>query len=353
MPRLPSVVTGALTLLVVHGLSAQSADPQPRPTLILSGELNPQYAVSSVAADPGSVFLRRARLNAQLVLSPLVDGYFQAELAASGGGAQLRDAWVRYSVSPMLRLSIGQFKRAFDLFELDSFTDLSLVERDGRVGGVDTCAGVGGICSYSRFTERLGFSNRDLGLRLEGAHGAVGWLATVTNGPGQDVPEENHAKSASGRLTVALGDGVALGGQLAVHDYLDASDATHHASAWAADVRWGEFRRGLLVQAAVTGGDNWRNADAQGDGTRFFAVQGMAAWYAPVSGERFAAVEPLLRLSWGDPDTAASRDDGLLVTPGFMVYVSGKNKVGFNLDVWSPREGGTEVSLKIQSFLHV
>jgi len=353
MPRLLSVVVGALALLAAHVLSAQSADPQPRPTLTLGGDLNPQYAVSSVASDPGGVFLRRARLNARFVVSPLVDAYLQSELAANGGGAQLRDAWVRYTVSPEIRLSIGQFKRAFDLFELDNFTDLSLIERDGRVGGVDTCAGVGGICSYSRFTEQLGFSNRDLGLRLEGARGAVGWLATLTNGTGQDEAEVNHAKSVSGRFTVALTDGLALGGQAAVHDYLDTSDATRHASAWAADVRWGEFRRGLLVQAAVTGGDNWRNADAQGDGTRFLAVQGMAAWYAPVSGGPFAAVEPLLRLSWGDPDTSSSRDDGLLVTPGFMLYVSGKNKVGLNLDVWHPREGGSEVSLKIQSFLHL
>jgi hypothetical protein len=353
MPRLPSVVVGAVMLVATHGLCAQSADPQARPSLNLSGEINAQYDASSVASYPGGFLLRRARLNALFVVSPLVDAYFQAELAASGGGAQLRDAWVRYSVSPMLRLSIGQLKRAFDLFELDSFTDLSLIERDGRVGGVDTCAGVGGICSYSRFTERLGFSNRDLGLRLEGARGAVGYLATLTNGTGQDVPEENHAKSLSGRLTVALADGLALGGQLAVHDYGGASQETRRASAWAADLRYGEFRRGVLVQAAVTGGDNWANTDAPGGGTRFLAVQAMAAWYAPVSAERLAAVEPVLRVSWGDPDTATSGDDGLLVTPGFMMYVAGKNKVGFNLDIWSPRGGGTEVSLKIQSYLHV
>ncbi len=353
MPRLPYAVVGMLALVAAHGLAAQSADPPSRPTLSLSGEVNAQYAASSVDSDPGGFFLRRTRLNAGFEVSPLVDGYFQAELNASDGGAELRDAWVRYSFSPALRVSAGQFKRAFDLFELDSFTDLSLIERDGRVGGVDTCAGVGGVCSYSRFTERLGFSNRDLGVRVEGARGRVGWLATLTNGTGQDAPEDNRAKSLSGRVTVAVADGLALGGQLAAHDYLDTSDATRHASAWAADLRWGEFRRGLLVQAAVTGGDNWRNADARGDATRFLAFQGMAAWYAPLSGGRFAAVEPLLRLSWGDPDTAEGRDGGLLVTPGFMLYVAGKNKVGFNLDLWSPQAGSTEYSLKIQCFLHV
>jgi hypothetical protein len=79
----------------------------------------------------------------------------------------------------------------------------------------------------------------------------------------------------------------------------------------------------------------------------------MAAWYVPVVNRRFAAVEPVLRLSWADPDTGTAADGGLLVTPGFMLYVEGKNKIGFNVDVWSPSSGTSEYSLKIQSYFHI
>ncbi len=349
MLRLPSAVVGALLLAGAPGLTAQST---PAPRLTLGGEINAQYAVSSVGSDASGFTLRRVRLNSAYVVSDLVDANVQVELAGSGG-AELRDAWARFSFSPALRVSAGQFKRAFDLFELDSFTDLSLIERDGRVGGVNSCTGVGSVCSYSRFTEKLGFASRDLGVRLEGAAGRISWLATATNGPGQNAPEENDAKSASGRVSVEVAGGVSLGAQLALHDRVDDAEATRHASAWSADVSWGEFRKGFLFQAALTGGDNWLAEGARGGVPTFLAVQGMAAWYAPIVGHRFAAVEPLLRLSWGDPDTDAEDDAGLLVTPGFMLYVAGKNKIGLNLDVWSPQTGDTGYSLKIQSFIHI
>jgi hypothetical protein len=350
MPRLSSAAVGALLFANAPSLAAQSAPASPR--LTLGGEVNVQYAASSVDARPSGFTLRRARLNGVFVVSELVDAYVQAELAATGG-AELRDAWVRFTLSPALELSAGQFKRAFDLFELDSFTDLSLIERDGRVGGVSTCAGVGSVCSFSRFTEALGYAGRDQGVRLEGTAGRVGYLATATNGTGQNVPEENHAKSLSGRVSVGVSAGVRVGAQLALHEWADASDSTRHASAWSADVSYGAFRSGLLLQAALTGGDNWSAEPARGGAPTFLAVQGMAAWYLPLAGHRLAAMEPLLRLSWGDPDTDAADDAGLLVTPGFMLYVAGKNKIGFNLDVWSPRTGDTEYSLKIQSYIHI
>ena len=75
-----------------------------------------------------------------------------------GFWVDLKDAYVTFDFAPELALTMGQFKRTFDLFELLSSTDISLIERDGRVGGVDTCTGVGGVCSYSGLTERLGFA---------------------------------------------------------------------------------------------------------------------------------------------------------------------------------------------------
>jgi len=59
-----------------------------------------------------------------------------------------------------------------------------------------------------------------------------------------------------------------------------------------------------------------------------------------------------VRISYADPDSDSSDDGGLIFTPGLMFYVSGKNKVCANLDIWSPQTGDTEFSFKVQSFLY-
>jgi len=352
MPRSRSALLGALLLGGAPGVAAQTTPTAVPGQLTLSAEVNVQYAASSVDPYADGFSIRRARLNGAYVVSDLLDAYVQAEFALSGG-AEVRDAWVRFSFSPALALSAGQFKRAFDRFELDSFAALSIIGRDGRVGGVDSCVGVGGVCSFSRLNERLGYAGRDQGLRVEGAAGPWSWAATVTNGGGQNVPETNDAKSLSGRVALDVAEGWRVAGQLALHDWADAEAVVRHASAWSADVTWGTFSDGLLFEGALAGGDNWMAERASGEVPAFLALQGMAAWYLPVTGRRFAAVEPLLRLSWADPDTGRPDDAGLLLTPGFMLYVTGKNKIGINLDLWSPSSGDAEYSLKIQSYFHI
>lgn len=352
MPRLPSALPGVLLAACVPGLAAQSTPTSGAPQLVFGAEVDAQYATSSVSGHPDAFSVRRARLNGFYTLNDFVDAHVQAEFALNGG-AEVRDAWVRFRFSPAVELSAGQLKRTFDRFELDSFTDLSLIERDGRVGGLDACAGVGGTCSFSRLTEQLGYAGRDQGLRLEGADGRWSWGATLTNGSGQNAAEDNEAKSLSGRMAFAVAQGWNVGAQLALHDWTDADQVARHAAAWSADLTYGVYRSGLIFQAAVVGGDNWMATPDASTTPAFRAVQGMAAWYVPVVNRRFAAVEPLLRLSWADPDTGVAADGGVLVTPGFMLYVEGKNKIGFNVDVWSPSSGATEYSLKIQSYFHI
>jgi hypothetical protein len=153
-------------------------------------------------------------------------------------------------------------------------------------------------------------------------------------------------------VAVEVVESVTLGGQVAVHDYVGPSDETDHATAFAADVRYGDWQDGLRLEAALVRGDNWKNLDDEGDASTFTAFQAVGAYYAPLEGERLAGIEPLLRLSVGDPDTGADDDGGLVFTPGLMLYVFGRNKIGFNVDIWSPQTGDTEYSLKLQSFLY-
>jgi hypothetical protein len=339
----------ALAVIAPTAVSAQVEIRARSATITFGGRLHTQYSLSSIDGADNDFFTRRARMIAEVRINDFLSGRVQPDFA--GGAVALKDAYITFAFADAFELTFGQFKRPFDIFELASSTDLSLIERDGRVEGLSTCSGVGSVCSYSRFTERLGFSDRDMGLRVSGASGRVSYQASLTNGTGGDTSDENDAKSMSGRVTVDATENVRVSGQVGLHDFVDAvGDAT--ALAFGGDVEIGTWRDGLLVQAALVGGDNWELLDAQLDPATFLTFQGVASYYHPLGGGRFAAVEPVARVSWGDPDTAADDDGGLLVTPGVMLYVLGRNRIGVNLDYYAPQAGSGELSLKIQSFLY-
>lgn len=139
-----------------------------------------------------------------------------------------------------------------------------------------------------------------------------------------------------------------------LHDYPNPvilEDA--HARAMALDLEVGDFAEGFHLQAGVMTGENWLNLDGQGKASRFLTCQGIATYRIPVDGDgRVRAVEPLGRVSWGDPNQGASSDGGLVLTPGLVLHFQGKNKMGANLDVWRPQTGGTVWGLKAQTYLY-
>jgi hypothetical protein len=358
----PLALAAALTL--AGDLAAQASISPRHASVRIGGRMHTQFASSSVESCNSQFFFRRARLEVDITVSEFLEARLQPEFG--GFSAELKDAYVKLNFAPGFQVTMGQFKRPFDLFELASSVDLSLIERDGRVGGVNTCAGVGSVCSYSRLTERLGYADRDIGVRVGGVRGKVTYEVSMTNGAGQNVADENDAKSFSGRVTVKATPELTLGANAALHDYVDPVKNDAHAGAWGVDAQVGTWREGLLLQVAVVGGENWRRLVGGGgapvdpsrpgagpwDPATFLAFQGAASWYAPLEGKRIVGIEPLLRLSVGDPDRDTAADGGLVFTPGLMLYISGRNKVGFNLDLWSPQTGDDQRSLKVQSFLY-
>jgi hypothetical protein len=148
----------------------------------------------------------------------------------------------------------------------------------------------------------------------------------------------------SGDLTVS--------GQVALHDYVDPAAEDANAVAFGGDLQYGTWRDGLLVQGGLVLGDNWELDPVTEGPPDFLTLQGVASYYYPVDGERVEGIEPLARLSYGDPNLDADDDAGLLVTPGFMVYVMGRSKIGANLDIYSPSVGDMEFSFKLQTFLY-
>ncbi|MEZ4414378.1 MAG: porin [Gemmatimonadota bacterium] len=354
-----------LALLPAAHLAGQEATGRAG-AVTIGGRLHTQFATTSVDdGPPADIFQRRARLEVDIRLGDRLDARVMPDFA--GGRTALQDAYLRFRVAPALRFSLGQFKRAFDLFELDSSTELPLVERDGRIPGLSDCPGVGSICSYSRLTEDLGFAGRDAGVRLDGRlTETVSYEATITNGEGINVRDVNEGKSYSARVTVAATDRLAVGIGAALHDYFfDTPTAeTDYATALSVDAKLGRYRRGPLLMGSLVWGDNWLLAEDAGDTPpRFLTAQILGAWYQPMANEDglLAGFEPMARLSLGDPDGDSADDGGILFTPGLHVYFRNafcegagcsRNRLGVNLDIYSPSQGSTQTSLKIMSYLY-
>ncbi|MCA9737968.1 MAG: hypothetical protein KC645_10130 [Gemmatimonadetes bacterium] len=351
----------ALLVLVPAPLSAQTLKARGG-DLTIGGRLHTELITSSVPeGDEADFFLRRARIEVDARLGDRIDARIMPEYS---GTTHLEDAWVRYTLSPRLRVLVGQFKRSFDLFELESSTELPIVERDGRIPGLDLCPGVGRLCTWSRLTEQLQFAARDVGVHVDGRIGErVSWEAAMTNGEGLNARDINGAKSWSGRVAVNAGRGWTVGVSGAAHDFR-VDDDDRYADALSIDARFGRYRGGPLLLAAVSWGDNWKLADpAGGAGPRFGTAQVMAAYHIALGDEHalLSGIEPTARISVADADRGNPEDGGALWTPGLMLYLRnsgcggstcGRNRVAVNMDVYHPGGGDTEVSFKLMSFVY-
>lgn len=322
-------------------------------SLRIGGRLHTQFAHSSVGSGPGAnIRARRAWLTFDARLNDWLSGRVQHDFVGT-----LKDAYVRFTAGPRLRVDVGHFKRAFGFFVLQSSADISVLERDGRIPGFagvggDGCAGVGNVCSLVRLTDGLLYVDRDVGVRLQGELGdRLSYQATLTNGTAIDVADENDAKSPAGRVVYALTDRVRLGANATAHDYVSEAGTTEFAGAWGADLEVGTFESpGVHLQAGVVGGENWRVVREDDGPASFLAAQAILSYHRAVGpGRPVTALEPLFRVSWADPGTEVEDDGGLLLTPGFMVFFARRTKIGANVDVYRPQEGETEWSLKVQT----
>ena len=313
--------------------------------VVLGGRVQVQYEAPSVDGQAATFFVRRAWVTMDGSLSDRVGGRVQFDAQ----GSAVLEAYLELKPSDAFQVQIGQFKRGMSYYWLVANSDLPVIERDARVTGVDHCPGVGGVCSFGRFTGALGLDNYEPGLLMTGrlAGRRLGYRVTVTNGEGLGRKDVNTSKSVSGRVSGYFAENIRLSAYLALDETLDSRGETMGVPAYGGEFEFGTWRQGPHLLLNGLRGRNWRLND---DAT-FSALQAMAFWYRELPPETgLAGIEPLVRVSWAD----SGADDpekvtGTVITPGFMVYAAGRNGISANLDIY--RSGDERHwSLKLQAF---
>lgn len=356
------LATGVFALLLgggAAGAGAQVVQAGPL-TLDFTGRAQIQLNTTSIGDDElgpdngiaGSAFeTRRIRFGTEFEYEEWITGVLEVDFG--GSTAALTDAYVDLALAEAFALSAGQQKKPFGLFELTSNTKILTIERTARLRGLeDYLGGVPGE-AHTLLEENM-YLGRDIGVVVHGDLGRVGYAAGVFNGSGPNSREALGSKAYAGRLTLAAAEhlvvGAALSRQPAGRAAADGDELI--GTAWAVDAELGAFRRpGLHVMAEVMGGDDPLSG-AGGDAATMLGAQGAAAWFVPRRG-RIEGLEPLLRASWGDPDTEADGDEGLLVTPGVNLYFTGRNRLMLNGNIYVPSQDGLETQYGLLAQLQV
>lgn len=344
-PRGLAVTTAlllALTAVPAAGQGFVVATPDSSARITFGGRIQTIFNTSSADDVPtAQTELRRVRLEANLQFGRLLQGKIQPDFA--GSRVMLKDAYVRLNFDPALQLWAGQAHRPFGVISPYSTTRILPIEKGLRVRGVSDAY------DQHNLLIDLGYSDRDVGLQLRGEpRGAplgFTYAAGFFNGPAvADAPGENTWQGVA-RVTLSPLRNVRLGASWSRRDFVREEDdivlGPRDGTAWAADVELGTDRGGLHVIGEVARGDF-----DPFTGAEFVGAQGWIGYRTARVSSTLAAVEPLLRVSYGDPD----RDDdaemdahgGTLVTPGVNLWLGGLNRFAVNWEMWNPDTAGAE-----------
>jgi hypothetical protein len=316
--------------------------------LTLTGRVQTIFNTTDVPGFASTEWaLRRVRLEANVRINRLVSGKISPEYA--GSRVALRDAFMRIDFAPALQLVAGQAHRPFGTITPTGATRILPIERGVRIRGV------AGARDHHSLIAELGYAERDMGLQATGApRGAplgLSYAAGVFNGPLRGEAPNANSQQYAARLAIRPTPRVRAGASWSRREFVRDAGASvpelRGGVAWAGDLELGNERGGPRLVAEVAAGDTDPFL-----GARFLAAQGWVAYRTGAVGESVSAVEPLLRVSYGDPDVnGAGRlpdvTGGVLVTPGVNVWLGGLNRVAVNWDAWRPDEGAARSSLKV------
>lgn len=339
----------------------------------MTGRLQAQFSSTSVepldidadgsTAVPSTMFeTRRIRIAAEITIRDWIVGFLEPDFAA--GTVQLRLAFMNLAITDAVQLRAGQFKKPFSRIQLESSLTIPTIERGVRLRGLsealtaaDEATGTPVLTSFGgrpllgeeqSLLDALAYDAYDIGAQMHGVVGRFTWAAGVFNGAGPNRADENDRKSVAARATYNLASaplavGMGVGYQERLHP--DTRDGT----AIEVDAEWGGFRRqGVRMLAELAAGGTIAADD------RFLAAQVMLSYFQRLPGERMEGIEPVARVSFGDPRKDVEGDAGVLLTPGFNVYFFGRNRLSLNWDVYVPEGDRFETThgLRAQAQLH-
>lgn len=340
----------ALCAYLLAGSSPLASAQEGAPTLrvnaaeiTLGGRVQTQFNTSSVDSVPWSeMVLRRARLESRVKVSELVSGRLQVDFA--GERVATQDAFLHLHFSPAFQVIAGRQHRPFGILTQTSSVLAPVVERGARIRGLTAL-------DEHNLVQGRGYSDRDVGMRLEGEPEwaplgftyALGYFSGPLRGKAGEHPES--PRQYVGRMSLLPLPALRVGLSASSRYFRDADTAQaavnrpmRRGTAWALDAEYGAYVPGLHLMGELAWGDYdpFR-------GISFFGAQSWLAYRTAQLGPVLAHLEPMLRASYGDfrgtVATGLESRAGALLTPGLNLYFDRLNRFMLNYDVWLPASG--------------
>ena len=370
---LVSTLGFALALVSAGAAAAQT------PNIRLAGRVQTQFVATDGDSTSGyrpdlvasSGFdIRRLRIQADVRIGENVNMVLQPSFEM--GALRLRDAYLRVAVArtatTQLGVTLGQEKRPFSRYELNTSNNLPSIERGARFRGFTTAQGF--IAAQNNLLDYNGYIAHDIGANADLSLAGGRWVfkAGLYNGSGESSQDVNSAKSYGLRAVGTLIQDeearpvLRVGGSMFSRDrgVDDAAaavffmpDSSHRSTAFGLDAEWGDYRPGLHLIADFAMGEhldpayavsgtarNFGNVQANiGDSayTTFASIQLVGAWRwqldDPAGNRLFKAVEPALRLDVTDVDVDTDDNRSMLITPVLNLYFSQTTilRIGYDL----------------------
>lgn len=315
-------------------------------------QIEAQY--SSVGTDlEGRTMMDVHRARPLLALT--VNDWITARLEPDFGGGRVRarNAYIQFDFDDAAQLSFGQFKKPFGLIQRTSSSMIPVIQRPVEILGLQERVeersspvtqpdGTALLGDEQTLLDAMGYQGYALGVALGGTAGAIEYSAGVFEGPWGTSGRSGAAARASYAVIPGLKFGAAVShSRIRFEEDEDARTGT----AGALEVAFGEPGwPGFGALAEVVRGRG------VGTGTDF-AGGHVIGWLHRGIGGRVSGIEPVVRVSWGDPDTDTADDGGTLLTAGFNIYFGGRNRLMFDWDVYTSQDDavGTETALRAQA----
>jgi Phosphate-selective porin O and P len=372
-----SILRALGTAVVTAAAGAASLAAQ-SPIIQVQGRIQLQYHISSgdstlnggVGYNTHSVNnyfeIRRARFQTNVKFGDNI--YIVIQPSFEMGALRMRDAYVRVGFTRNLAVVAGQEKSPFQRYELTSANNLPSIERGLRIVGLSGKEGLNDLLLQN------GYVSQDLGAGIELQSNDHRYLfkGVVQGGSRESSTDVNNAKSFFGRVTGTVlmnkekQPMLQLGASLGSRDRAICSncpagpapatptyyaDSAKYTTAFGLDAEWGGFRPGFHVIADFATGDNvlfarrinsGRNTgnlrnSADSNVATFMGLSVIAAYRVATKGPETRVIkfiEPSVRLDYADPNTSASNDQGILITPVLNLYFANSVELRAGIDFY-------------------